>query len=139
MSHVHLIVLQHGLWGSPADVENLTEYLREALQKQGQSAEELALLASGVNARRLTYDGIDVCGSRLAQLVQDTIQQYAEQGKQVTKLSLIGEWQELPLRCLHTLYTATLPQQSLVVPHPRAHVGSINYLHACTPLINSQL
>lgn len=96
MSSVHLIVLQHGLWGSPVDVENLTKYLREALRKQSPTEDELAFLTSGVNARRLTYDGIDVCGSRLAQLVQDTIQQYAEQGKRVTKLSFIGKQPGFP-------------------------------------------
>lgn len=91
MSTVHLVVLQHGLWGSPADVANLTSYLEKALAQQPtHEDEELALLKSAVNAKRLTYDGIDVCGARLAQLVQDTIQQYADGGKKVTKLSMIG-------------------------------------------------
>eukprot|EP00878_Enallax_costatus_P041377 GHUV01048123.1.p1 GENE.GHUV01048123.1~~GHUV01048123.1.p1 ORF type:complete len:103 (-),score=9.78 GHUV01048123.1:287-595(-) len=91
MSTVHLVVLQHGLWGSPGDVANLTSYLEQALaQHTAHEDEQLAFLKSAVNARTLTYDGIDVCGARLAQLVQDTIQQYAEDGKKVTKLSLVG-------------------------------------------------
>lgn len=96
---IHLIVLQHGLWGHSGDVAKLTDFLRNAFQVQGQEPDEIVLLNSEVNSRRLTYDGIDVCGARLAQLVQDTIQQYADHGRKVVKLSLIGERLILP-RCV---------------------------------------
>ncbi|KAF8056457.1 LPL1 [Scenedesmus sp. PABB004] len=96
---IHLVVLQHGLWGSPDNVGRLHDWLAQHLPgARGSSggadpaapAEQWRLLNSDVNAGRATYDGVDVCGVRLAGLVQEAVAALAGQGARVTKLSLIG-------------------------------------------------
>lgn len=71
---VHLIVLQHGLWGNTTCVSNLEKFLRQQLcqdaaaggegSKHGPAAdagqqmcEEVQILNSDVNRKALTYDG----------------------------------------------------------------------------------
>ncbi len=78
---VHLVVLQHGLWGNPAHLRIVKEHLEAHLQPKS-STDSLQFVYSDVNVGYLTYDGVDVCGDRLVELV-------LQQG-QVDKLSLIG-------------------------------------------------
>lgn len=72
---VHLVVLQHGLWGNTTDVSNLETLLRQQLRPQDAAAdgedskhgpaadavqqmhEEVQILNSDVNRKALTYDG----------------------------------------------------------------------------------
>jgi esterase/lipase len=92
-SAVHLVVLQHGLWGRPDDVARLAAYLQAAFQTadaQQQLHDRVVVLNSTCNARVLTYDGIDVCGARLAKFVQEAVEQQQQEGARVVKLSLIG-------------------------------------------------
>jgi hypothetical protein len=90
---VHLVVLQHGLWGRPDDVVRLAAFLQaafEAADAREQLQDRVVVLNSTCNVRVLTYDGIDVCGARLAKLVQETVGQQQQEGAPVVKLSLIG-------------------------------------------------
>ncbi|KAF6266471.1 putative serine esterase-domain-containing protein [Scenedesmus sp. NREL 46B-D3] len=90
---VHLVVLQHGLWGRPDDVARLAAFLQAAFHAadaQQQLQDRIVVLNSTCNARVLTYDGIDVCGARLAKLVQETVEEQQQEGARVIKLSLIG-------------------------------------------------
>jgi hypothetical protein len=92
-SDVHLVVLQHGLWGRPDDVARLAAYLQaafETAEARQHLQDRVVVLNSTCNARVLTYDGIDVCGARLAKLVQEAVEQQQQQGARVVKLSLIG-------------------------------------------------
>ncbi|WIA15380.1 hypothetical protein OEZ85_002042 [Tetradesmus obliquus] len=90
---VHLVVLQHGLWGRPDDVARLAAFLQaafEAADAREQLQDRVAVKNSTCNLRVLTYDGIDVCGARLAKFVQETVEQQQQEGAKVVKLSLIG-------------------------------------------------
>ncbi|KAL5508637.1 hypothetical protein ACEPAH_6256 [Sanghuangporus vaninii] len=85
-SHVHLIVLVHGLWGNPA---HLMELNRHILQRwQTDSSVELLLVSSITDD--LTYDGIDWGGERVAQEVIGKIRYIEADGRAVTKFSTIG-------------------------------------------------
>lgn len=93
-STAHLVVLQHGLWGTARDVERLTQHLQTAFEEQHAKEikqDSVLVVNSTCNERALTYDGVDVCGARLANYIQDQVQHLqADQGVQVIKLSLIG-------------------------------------------------
>ncbi|GLI66034.1 hypothetical protein VaNZ11_009741 [Volvox africanus] len=81
---MHLVVVQHGLWGYPANTAYLSLLLRERL------GHSYFVLNSDVNSGNLTYDGIDVCGDRLYALIQKTMQSLASAGSPVSAISMIG-------------------------------------------------
>jgi hypothetical protein len=86
---LHLVVLQHGLWGQPADLGFLQQLL--SANTQGQDGTQIGILNSGESSGRLTYDGIDTCAGRLLVHVKAEIErQQGEEGKRVTHLSFIG-------------------------------------------------
>ncbi len=65
---IHLCVVQHGLWGNPSNLAALASQLEQGQQKES-SEFRLVVLNSAVNVKNKTHDGIDVAGTRLAQLV----------------------------------------------------------------------
>ncbi|GAX83697.1 hypothetical protein CEUSTIGMA_g11122.t1 [Chlamydomonas eustigma] len=84
----HLVVLQHGLWGKP---ENL-DYLQENLVRNSKEMSHLSthFLISTVNFG-LTLDGIDMCGERLVDQIKEEIQILEKDPEcKVTYLSLVG-------------------------------------------------
>jgi hypothetical protein len=117
---VHLVVLQHGLWGKASCTSRLARFLQDNLEPvHRQRSCVVHVVNSTVNEGKLTYDGegrgggvrncrachghltrsptptfrtgIDVCGSRVVQLVLGTIQalQYGGAAR-VVQLSCIG-------------------------------------------------
>eukprot|EP00744_Colponema_vietnamica_P013875 GILI01019447.1.p1 GENE.GILI01019447.1~~GILI01019447.1.p1 ORF type:complete len:448 (-),score=66.23 GILI01019447.1:36-1337(-) len=76
----HLVIVAHGLWGTPKDVS----FLANQIQKHAGS--EFLVHVSLVNSGIKTYDGIDVCGERLFQ----EILQLLEKNPSITRISLIG-------------------------------------------------
>lgn len=56
-----MVLLIHGLWGSPAHLRVAKEELEAAW-----GGEELVVMVAGGMTAQLTYDGIDVCASRVA-------------------------------------------------------------------------
>ncbi|WWC87004.1 uncharacterized protein L201_001886 [Kwoniella dendrophila CBS 6074] len=112
---VHLVILIHGLWGSPAHLAVAKEELEKAWNgdkvsqdvsgpsedptitaelsgsnstKEGD--EELVIMIAGGMTSQLTYDGIDVCASRVAYEVDGKIKELEGNGKSVDKFSLMG-------------------------------------------------
>ncbi|MEW5310964.1 MAG: hypothetical protein WDW38_002715 [Sanguina aurantia] len=85
---VHLLILQHGLWGTASNLD----WLEQLIQKEyaASASPSLRVLNSRVNEKNLTYDGVDICGTRVASLVQDTVASLAAQGQTVTHLSFVG-------------------------------------------------
>lgn len=63
-TNVHVVLLIHGLWGSPAHLAEAKQEL-EAAWGEGEG-EELVVMVAGGMTSQLTYDGIDVCASRVA-------------------------------------------------------------------------
>lgn len=63
---VHVVLLIHGLWGSPAHLRVAKEELEAAWGAGAGEGEELVVMVAGGMTSQLTYDGIDVCASRVA-------------------------------------------------------------------------
>jgi hypothetical protein len=67
---VHLVVLQHGLWGNPKQLGNLEATLNAVLADKGPTK----VVNCSANVGMLTYDGVDVCGDRMVELVKQLTQ-----------------------------------------------------------------
>ncbi|KAI9255220.1 putative serine esterase-domain-containing protein [Phascolomyces articulosus] len=81
-----LIVLQHGLWGTASHMEFIEQQIVENLDSK-----TIVVLNVECNEDKYTYDGVDICGNRLADNIQDHVKYLAdEENKKVTKLILIG-------------------------------------------------
>ncbi|KAE8538279.1 hypothetical protein D1P53_005621 [Cryptococcus gattii VGV] len=85
---VHVVLLIHGLWGSPAHLRAAKEEL-EAAWGEGEG-EELVVMVAGGMTSQLTYDGIDVCASRVAWELDEKVKELEAHGKHVAKFSLTG-------------------------------------------------
>lgn len=86
-SLLHLVVCHHGLWGNPAHVEFLAQYVKKTLGKKA----SVRVWNSRCNVARLTYDGVDACGDRLSQEILQVCSQLEGTGQgTVSKLTLIG-------------------------------------------------
>lgn len=81
----HLVVLVHGLWGNPTHLNYLATTLREAY-----SEDQLHVLVASSNANSFTYDGIELGGERITHEVEAKIKELEQDGKKITKLSIIG-------------------------------------------------
>ncbi|GIL80454.1 hypothetical protein Vretifemale_9661, partial [Volvox reticuliferus] len=80
-SITHLIVMANGLFGSPSNWSVICEQLGQHLDMS-----TVALHPSKVNRLTDTYDGIDVCGQRLA----DEIRSVAASHPSLQRISVIG-------------------------------------------------
>ncbi|KAL6240065.1 hypothetical protein BDW75DRAFT_196861 [Aspergillus navahoensis] len=81
----HLCVLVHGLWGNPSHMGTISSALRKRYDET-----QLHILAAQCNTGNLTYDGIEVCGERLAQEIEATLGKLETNGHNVRKLSVVG-------------------------------------------------
>ncbi|SCU86180.1 LAME_0D04852g1_1 [Lachancea meyersii CBS 8951] len=88
---IHLVVLVHGLWGNRTHFD----YIRGALETEFESRkskdssrnnEELVIYTTHLNEGYKTYDGIDVCGVRVAGEIEAQLTELSS----VTKFSLCG-------------------------------------------------
>lgn len=82
---VHLIVLQHGLWGNPGHMSKFKEYMEQRLH-----GTPVEFLNSSCNVGKLTYDGIDVCGDRLVDRILSHLAWLESVRKSVTRISFVG-------------------------------------------------
>ncbi|WVQ74062.1 hypothetical protein IAR50_003645 [Cryptococcus sp. DSM 104548] len=116
---VHLVLLVHGLWGSPTHMAVAAQELEAAYRathpsvsssssksvsasgpeedpvvtekiEGGQQDEDLVIMVAGGMSAQLTYDGVDVCASRVAWEVDQKIQELENEGCDVTKFSVTG-------------------------------------------------
>jgi len=70
MSAVHLLVLIHGMWGSPAHLTEMARVIQEAHDhEQSMVKNDLHVLVAQTNSDEFTYDGIDYGGERVAEEV----------------------------------------------------------------------
>nr|XP_031861954.1 uncharacterized protein CI109_002784 [Kwoniella shandongensis]KAA5529026.1 hypothetical protein CI109_002784 [Kwoniella shandongensis] len=105
-SEVHLVVLIHGLWAHLAvaeeeleaawngtrideDITGPAEDPTVSTQIQ-KGTENLVIMVAGGIASTLTYDGVDVCASRVAWEVDQKVAELEEDGDRVTKFSVMG-------------------------------------------------
>ncbi|ODO09056.1 hypothetical protein I350_02655 [Cryptococcus amylolentus CBS 6273] len=116
---VHLVLLVHGLWGSPTHMAVAAHELEAAYRvtqasvssvrsksvsasgpeedpvvtekiEGGEQNEDLVIMIAGGMSAQLTYDGVDVCASRVAWEVDQKIQELEDEGCNVTKFSVTG-------------------------------------------------
>ncbi|KAI9304981.1 putative serine esterase-domain-containing protein [Cunninghamella echinulata] len=85
MSGTSLIVLQHGLWGSSSHMKFIEKSLQDKFKDKN-----IVILNSTVNEGKYTYDGVDICGERLAKKIKNSIKELAKKGKKVNKINVIG-------------------------------------------------
>jgi len=91
-SPVHLVVLIHGMWGSPEHVSTAAEIIAEVHSKPKNAGDpELNVLVAHSNRETHTYDGIDWGGERVADEIIDRVKVLREEaGKTVTRISVLG-------------------------------------------------
>ncbi|KAF1962206.1 lipid particle protein [Byssothecium circinans] len=81
----HLCVLVHGLWGNPEHLKFLSTSLREK-----HAEDKLHILVVKRNAGSFTYDGIETGGERVANEVEETLNELARSGHDIKKISVVG-------------------------------------------------
>ncbi|KAG7924528.1 hypothetical protein KL925_005331 [Ogataea polymorpha] len=85
----HLVVLCHGLWG----VSEHFAYIEAQLKNHASlssSKDQLIVYTTKTNERFKTYDGIDLCGTRVAEEILAEALRLQEQGLTVSKFSVVG-------------------------------------------------
>ncbi|BGP36251.1 hypothetical protein JCM10449v2_000149 [Rhodotorula kratochvilovae] len=89
---VHLVVILHGLFGSPSHVGYLASALkREAALHSSDGPEVVVLVAqsNGLSSGHL-YDGIDVCAVRVVEEIDAEVRRLAWEGRTVERFSMVG-------------------------------------------------
>jgi len=103
---VHLVVLLHGLFGSPKHVAYLAKALeREAAarlerQSDDEACPKLVVLvaqSNGLSSAHL-YDGIDVCAARVVEEIDAEVERIERQGGRVERFSMVGCVSHFPAR-----------------------------------------
>ena len=75
----------HSLWGNPNHLSYLASALREKYANN-----RLHILVAKRNAGSFTYDGIELGGERVAQEVEDKLEELRDSGDDITKFSIVG-------------------------------------------------
>lgn len=130
MIEYHLIVLVHGLWGNTSHFDYISKTLKEyARDNWGKDHEELLVYTTTLNEGFKTYDGIDVCGFRVAQEIADQIgcfENSSSKGR-ITKFSIVG----YSLGGLISRYAIGLLYQKQFFK--KREIQLLNFVTFCTP------
>lgn len=89
---VHLIVLVHGLWGSPAHMQYIGEQIETTEKKLLENPEHTPVIIykTGSHSHFLTYDGIDINGKRIRDEIMEEVNRLSNAKQTVTKFSIVG-------------------------------------------------
>ncbi|KAK8846827.1 hypothetical protein IAR55_005915 [Kwoniella newhampshirensis] len=99
VSQAHLIVLIHGLWeelettwhGTRTDQEVSGAFEDPTvITELEKGVEKVVIMVAGGMTSQLTYDGVDVCASRVAWEVDQKVAALESQGDRVVKFSVMG-------------------------------------------------
>ncbi|VEU21165.1 DEKNAAC102096 [Brettanomyces naardenensis] len=94
MDECHLVVLCHGLWGVSDHFNYLENALNNTVKLKGELSKDqpckVIFYRTTSNERYRTYDGIDLCGTRVAEEIVDETQRLLANGHTVTRFSIIG-------------------------------------------------
>lgn len=93
----HLLVVLHGLWGSPSHVR----YIGESALKhhsstssgrgnKGENGIQLVVLNAKQNEFTATYDGIDLCAERVLNEIDDEVRRIEQEGGKIERFSIVG-------------------------------------------------
>ncbi|GAA6064206.1 hypothetical protein JCM10212_001619 [Sporobolomyces blumeae] len=95
----HLLVVLHGLWGSPSHIryvcESAIEHTKRANSPRAKGDDgsrdvKLVVLAAKLNEFTATYDGIDLCAERALNEVDDEVERIRKDGGRVERFSIVG-------------------------------------------------
>ncbi|GCF00080.1 hypothetical protein ZYGM_002227 [Zygosaccharomyces mellis] len=127
MKQYHLVVLVHGLWGNTSHFDYIVDALRKHAEKYWSDEEnQLLVYTTTLNEGFRTYDGIDVCGFRVAEEIADKIDTF-EETSQITKFSLVG----YSLGGLMARYALGILYKKVFFEKRRIEL--INFTTFCTP------
>lgn len=130
MTNYHLVVLVHGLWGNTSHFDYIAQELREGAYNDWNEVEEeqLVVYTATLNEGFRTYDGIDVCGFRVAQEIVDQVD-FLEQSSsdKITKFSMVG----YSLGGLISRYALGMLYKSQFFK--RRDIELLNFTTFCTP------
>eukprot|EP00197_Chlamydomonas_leiostraca_P009340 CAMPEP_0202882398 /NCGR_PEP_ID=MMETSP1391-20130828/37939_1 /ASSEMBLY_ACC=CAM_ASM_000867 /TAXON_ID=1034604 /ORGANISM="Chlamydomonas leiostraca, Strain SAG 11-49" /LENGTH=158 /DNA_ID=CAMNT_0049565249 /DNA_START=45 /DNA_END=518 /DNA_ORIENTATION=+ len=87
-SGVHLVVLQHGMWGYAANLSVLEEEISKAAAERG--ASNVEIFSCRTFEGDGTYAGIDACGDMLVDALTRYVCDLKHAGRPVSHLTLIG-------------------------------------------------
>jgi hypothetical protein len=87
---VHLLVLIHGMWGSPSNLASMHRIMEQTRDNQSPDGTELHVMLAETNQAESTYDGIDWGGERVASEIFQEIEKLEKGGKEVTRFSVTG-------------------------------------------------
>ncbi|KAK4462052.1 putative serine esterase-domain-containing protein [Cladorrhinum samala] len=80
----HLVVLVHGLWGSPHHMHSIAKALR------AEHGEKVHILITERNSGSYTYDGIETGGERVCHEIEEELVKIKQGGGKIKKLSIAG-------------------------------------------------
>ena len=80
-----LLISVCSLWGNPKHLEYLTTAIRQRYDDS-----ELQILVVKRNSGTFTYDGIELGGERVTREIEDAIEEYARNGVEIRKISIVG-------------------------------------------------
>ena len=72
------------LWGNPSHLDYMVAAVKERY------GEEVHILCPEGNSGNYTYDGVEVGGERVLHEVEETLKTLEEEGKKITKISVVG-------------------------------------------------
>ena len=81
----YILTVENRLWGNPTHLA----YLASAVQEK-HSKEKLHVLVVARNSDYYTYDGIDIGAERVAQEVEETVEEWTKTGHTIKKFSIVG-------------------------------------------------
>jgi pimeloyl-ACP methyl ester carboxylesterase len=73
------------LWGNPEHLKYVSTSLRERFPE-----DRLEILVAKRNAGSFTYDGVDTGGERVADEIEQTLEELEKDGHDIKKISVIG-------------------------------------------------
>ncbi|KAJ7574473.1 DUF676-domain-containing protein [Mycena floridula] len=90
MSTIHLLVLVHGMWGSPVHLAELDRIIREKADSPAEDGTLLHAMLATTNSEDRTYDGLDWGAERVVKEIYEAIETLEKEGNTVTKFSITG-------------------------------------------------
>ncbi|KND02137.1 uncharacterized protein SPPG_02631 [Spizellomyces punctatus DAOM BR117] len=130
---MHLIVLHHGLWGKPSHLSYLENSLRERF------GDEVQVLNFGGNAGNRTYDGIDICGERLARTILECLSKKSFDRISFIGYSLGGLIIRYAVGILEARHMLASPTASNANAEEKLCVRPVNFITVATPHAGASL
>lgn len=87
MTTTHVVVLLHGLWGVPTQMNTLRDELVARADREGA---DVVVHACESYKGAKSSDGVDICADRAFGEIKDKIIELKKDGRKTTKFSILG-------------------------------------------------